>query len=195
MWPIERASGETRTVNGGDANDGAPTVPTLAGATKFEQTVTPEGKRIGELIDGVVTRQSVTHPDERGTLCEIFNPAWDLSDDPLVYVYQITIRPGQVKGFVLHKTYSDRLFFSFGTVKVVLYDDREGSPTRGMLNELHFSEHNRGNLVIPPGVWHAVKNVGTTDSVMVNCPTRPYTHDDPDKWALPRDSDLIPYRF
>jgi dTDP-4-dehydrorhamnose 3,5-epimerase len=175
--------------------EGTPSVPSLSAAGKFPQTVTPEGGRVMELIDGVVTRQAITHPDERGTLCEVYDPAWGLSDEPLVYVYQVTIRPGQVKGFVLHKTYSDRLFFSFGTVKVVLYDDREGSPTRGMLNELHFSEHNRGNLVIPPGLWHAVKNVGTDDAIFVNCPTKPYNHEDPDKWALPSDSDQIPYRF
>jgi dTDP-4-dehydrorhamnose 3,5-epimerase len=96
---------------------------------------------------------------------------------------------------VLHRTYSDRLFFSLGTVKVVLYDDREGSPTRGMLNELYFSEQNRGNLVIPSNVWHAVQNVGTTDALFVNCPTKPYNHEDPDKWALPKDSDKVPYRF
>src|SRR3954469_6815060 len=141
--------------------EGMPSVPTLSAAGKFPQTVTPEGERVMELIDGVVTRQAITHPDERGTLCEVYNPAWGLSDEPLVYVYQVTIRPGQVKGFVLHRTYSDRLFFSFGPAKVVLYDDRESSPTRGMLNELHFGEHNRAHLVIPPGVWHAVKNVGT----------------------------------
>jgi dTDP-4-dehydrorhamnose 3,5-epimerase len=170
-------------------------VPSLEAATKFPQTVTPEGERVDELIDGVVLRQSVTHPDERGTVCEIYNPLWGLSDEPLVYVYQITIRPGQVKGFVLHKTYSDRLFFSSGTVKAVLYDDREDSPTHGMLNELHFSDHNRSNLVIPPGVWHAMKNVGTTDALFVNCPTKPYNHEDPDKWSLPKDSDLIPYSF
>ena len=163
--------------------------------TKLKQTVTREGEGVDSLIDGVVVRNAVTHPDERGTVCEIYNPAWGLSDEPLVYVYQITIRPGQVKGFVLHRTHSDRLFFSFGTAKVVLYDDREGSPTRGMLNELHFGEHNRAHLVIPPCVWHAVKNVGSTDAVFVNCPTKPYNREDPDKWALPRDSDQIPYSF
>lgn len=167
----------------------------MAAARKFEQTVTSEGERIEPLIDGVVVRQAITHPDERGTLCEVYNPTWGLSDEPLVYVYQVTIRPGQVKGFVLHRTYSDRLFFSFGTVKVVLYDDREDSPTRGMLNELHFSEQNRSHLVIPPCVWHAVKNVGSTDALFVNCPSRPYNHEDPDKWALPPDSDLIPYEI
>jgi dTDP-4-dehydrorhamnose 3,5-epimerase len=107
----------------------------------------------------------------------------------------VTIRPGQVKGFVLHKTYSDRLFFSMGTVKMVLYDDREGSPTRGRLNELYFSEESRGHLVIPPNVWHAAQNVGSTDALFVNCPTKPYNHAAPDKWLLPKDSDLIPYSF
>lgn len=170
-------------------------MPSLSAARKFKQTVTENGERLDSLIDGVVVREAVTHPDERGTLTEIFNPAWGLSDEPLVYVYQVTIRPGQVKGFVLHRTYSDRLFFSMGTVKVVLYDDREGSPTHGMLNELHFSEHNRSVLVIPPSVWHAVQNVGSADALFVNCPTKPYNHADPDKWALSRDSDEIPYRF
>jgi dTDP-4-dehydrorhamnose 3,5-epimerase len=170
-------------------------VPSLSAARQFKQTVTEKSEPVGDLIDGVVRRQAITHPDERGTLTEVFNPAWGLSDQPLVYVYQVTIRPGQVKGFVLHRTYSDRLFFSLGTVKVVLYDDREGSPTRGMLNELFFSEHNRGNLVIPSNVWHAAQNVGLKDALFVNCPTKPYNHEDPDKWALPSDSDQIPYRF
>ncbi|MFL5907306.1 MAG: cupin domain-containing protein [Solirubrobacterales bacterium] len=167
----------------------------MEAAGKLEQTVTPEGERVDPLIDGVRIRPAKTQPDERGTVCEVYNPAWGLSDEPLVYVYQVTIRPQQVKGFVLHRTYSDRLFFSFGTIKVVLYDDREGSPTRGMLNELHFGDHNRTHLVIPPGVWHAMKNVGTTDAIFVNCPTKPYNHEDPDKWTLPKDSDQIPYRF
>jgi dTDP-4-dehydrorhamnose 3,5-epimerase len=105
----------------------------------------------------------------------------------------VTIRPQQVKGWVLHRTYSDRLFFSFGTTKVALYDDREGSPTRGMVNVLHFGDHNRSHLVIPPGVWHAMKAVGANDSIFVNCPTRAYNHEDPDKWSLPRDTDQIPY--
>ncbi len=183
------------TTNGGDAESAPPRVPSLSAAEQFEQTVTEKSEPIQSLIDGVVTRRSITHPDERGTLTEVFNPAWDLSDEPLVYVYQITIRPGQIKGFVLHRTYNDRLFFSLGTVKVVLYDDREGSPTRGMLNELFFGEHNRGHLVIPSNVWHAVQNVGNTDALFVNCPTKPYNHEDPDKWALPKDSDVVPYRF
>jgi dTDP-4-dehydrorhamnose 3,5-epimerase len=193
--PIERGVHGREATNGSGTDEQVPRVPSLSAAEKFKQTVTREGERVDSLIDGVVLRAAKTHPDERGTLCEIYDPEWRLTDDPLVYVYQVTIRPGQVKGFVLHLTYSDRLFFSQGTVKVVLYDDREGSPTRGKLNELHFSEHNRGNLVIPAGVWHAVQNVGSVDALFVNCPTKPYNHEAPDKWALSKGSDAVPYSF
>ncbi len=83
------------------------------------------------LIEGVRIRRAVTHPDERGTVCELFNPAWGFHSDPLVYVYQVTIRPGQVKGWVVHCLQDDRIFLSQGTMKAVLFDDREASPTYG----------------------------------------------------------------
>ena len=168
---------------------------TTAGAVKRPQTVTPAGERLDSLIDGVMVRSATTQTDARGTVVEIFNPAWGFTEEPLVYVYQITIRPGQVKGWVQHRINEDRLFFSYGTAKVVLYDDRDDSPTRGMVNELFFDEYDRRLLRIPAEVWHAVQNVGEKDVIAVNCPTTPYDHENPDKWDLPLNTDLIPYRF
>jgi dTDP-4-dehydrorhamnose 3,5-epimerase len=170
-------------------------VPSLSAATQFPQTVTEESKPIGDLIEGVIRRDAVTHPDERGTLTEVFNPAWDLSDEPLVYVYQVTIRPGEVKGWVVHAEQDDRLFFSTGDVKVVLFDDRPDSETFEQLNVLYFGESRRGLLRIPRGVYHAVQNVGLHDALFVNCPTAPYRHEAPDKRRLPLDTDRIAYRF
>src|SRR5690349_8811114 len=99
------------------------------GPTKDAQTVTAEGKSVRKLIDGVRIRPATTHPDDRGTVCEVINPEWKFDDSPLVYTYQVTIRPGKVKGWVVHRKQDDRLFFSFGTSRVVLYDDRPESPT------------------------------------------------------------------
>lgn len=164
-------------------------------ARRREQSVTPAGEPIAELIDGVIMRSARTHSDARGTVSEIYNPAWGFTEEPLVYTYQITIRPGQLKGWVQHRLNEDRLFFSLGTAKVVLFDDRDGSPTRGMVNELFFDEYDRRLLRIPAEVWHAVQNVGETDVLIVNCPTMPYDHRNPDKWDLPVDTDLIPYSF
>jgi dTDP-4-dehydrorhamnose 3,5-epimerase len=159
------------------------------------QTVTPAGERVDELLDGVRIRPAVTHLDSRGSVCEIYNPAWGFTEEPLVYVYQTTIRPGQVKGWVLHLEQDDRLFFSLGDAKVVLYDARSDSPTFESLNILYFGESNRALLRIPRGVYHAIQNVGRRDLVFVNTPTRPYCHAEPDKYRLPLDTDRIPYRF
>jgi len=162
---------------------------------KDSQTVTPEGERIGPVIDGVHVRRARTVTDDRGTICEMYNPTWGFTAEPLVYAYQTTVRPGVVKGWIMHREQDDRLFFSFGSARVVLWDAREDSPTRGMVNELYFDEHNRGLLRIPAQVWHAVQNIGSKDFIFVNMPTRPYDHADPDKYRLPLDAEGIPYRF
>jgi dTDP-4-dehydrorhamnose 3,5-epimerase len=114
---------------------------------------------------------------------------------PLVYVYQATLRRGQIKGWVVHREQDDRLFINFGFLRVVLYDDREGSETRGMVNDLTFSERSRTLVVIPCGIFHAVQNVGEMEASFINMPTRPYDHANPDKYRLPLQNDLIPFRF
>jgi dTDP-4-dehydrorhamnose 3,5-epimerase len=158
-------------------------------------TVTPEGERIEQRIDGVRVRPAVVQSDERGSVTEIYSEAWDFTDEPLVYVYQTTIRVGQKKGWVVHYEQDDRLFFDNGAVKVVLYDARAGSTTHGLVNELFLGSANRGLVRIPAGVFHAVVNIGESEARFVNCPTRPYRHASPDKARLPADTDAIPYRL
>lgn len=159
------------------------------------QTVTPDGRVTRDLLDGVVVRMATTLADERGELCEVYNPAWGLSGEPLVYAYQVVVRPQKIKGWAVHYEQDDRMFVSLGVLKIVLYDGRAGSPTAGHVNELVLGERNRGLVIVPRGVFHAVQNVGTTDAVFINLPTRPYDHAAPDKYRLPPDTDQIPYRF
>ena len=162
-------------------------------ARKDEATVTPAGERLETLIDGVSLRYATTHFDERGEVCEIYDPAWGLSSAPLVYVYAALIRPARIKGWVYHKEQIDRMFALSGFLRIVLYDPREGSPSRGMINEIHLTERNRGLVVIPPLVVHAVQNVGNIDAAFVNMPDRPYNHLNPDKYRVDKSS--VPYDF
>ena len=162
---------------------------------KDSQTVTAAGERAAPKIAGVALRLAVCHLDERGELTEIYDPAWNFDPAPLVYVYQTTVRPGRVKGWVVHHQQDDRMFISMGAAKIVLYDAREDSPTRGALEEIHLGERRRGLLRIPCGVYHAVENIGDCDLLFINLPTRAYRHEDPDKYRLPLDTPLIPYRF
>ncbi|MBN8596435.1 MAG: dTDP-4-dehydrorhamnose 3,5-epimerase family protein [Planctomycetes bacterium] len=158
-------------------------------------TVTAEGKRISKLIDGVIVRHATTHADERGELCEIYDPAWGITPEAMVYCYLTVVRAGKVKGWVYHEDQIDRLFVATGALKVVLFDRRKDSPTHGMVNEFTLGERNRGLVVIPKQVLHAVHNVGTTEATFVNLPSRPYNHAKPDKFRVAFDSPEIPYTF
>lgn len=167
----------------------------LEQAQKDLASVGPDGESLHALIEGVDVRRARTHADERGTLCEIFDPRWGFTEDPLVYAYLVTIRIGQVRGWVVHREQTDRLFVYAGVIRIVLYDARTESDSSGRLNVLHFGEHDRALVSIPPGVFHAVKNVGDREGAFVNLPSQPYRHDDPDKYRLPLENNVIPYRF
>ena len=167
----------------------------LEKARKDAATVTADGTPLQELIEGVKIHRPPTHADERGTLCEIFDLRWGFTDDPLVYVYHVTIRPGQVRGWVVHGEQNDRLFAYAGVLRIVVYDARTESASFGRLNIFHLGEHDRALLSIPAGVYHAIQNVGDHEGAFINLPSQPYQHDDPDKYRLPLDNDVIPYRL
>jgi dTDP-4-dehydrorhamnose 3,5-epimerase len=167
----------------------------LAAAVQDQQTVTTEGVETAPVIHGVRFWRVPTHADERGTVTELYNPDWNWHPDPLVYSYCFTIRPGIVKGWNLHKEHEDRYCLLQGEMEVVLYDVREGSPTFGRIGRIVVSEHERRLVNVPKFVWHADRNIGTKDVVVVNFPTKAYDHAKPDKYRLPIDTPLIPHSF
>ncbi len=168
---------------------------TLASAVRDRQTVTVEGRETSTLIDGVSFWHVPTHSDERGSITELYNPAWPWHPDPLVYSYCFTIRPGMVKGWNLHKQHEDRYVILQGEMEIILYDVREGSPTFGKIGRVVLSEHDRRLVNVPKFVWHADRNIGTKDVVAINFPTLAYDHASPDKYRLPIDTPLIPHSF
>lgn len=165
------------------------------GAAAQAQTVTSDGTSVAAVIDGVSEFSPPTHEDKRGSLCELYSDSWGFDDLPMVHAYAVTIRPGRVKGWALHRTQVDRYFFFGGTTKLVLFDARLDSPTSMMVTEKVYSEINRALVSVPPGIFHAVECVGQTDSLMFNIPSHAYDYDEPDKITCPLDSPDIPYKF
>jgi dTDP-4-dehydrorhamnose 3,5-epimerase len=162
---------------------------------KDPASVTATSEPLATLPHGVTFRRAITHVDGRGSVCELFDPRWQWHPDPLLFVYMFTIRPGMVKGWGLHKLHEDRYFVQLGEMEAVLYDARPDSPTGGQVSQVVLSEYDRRLMNIPAGIWHANRNIGNKDVVVVNFPTRPYEHGDPDKYRLPLDTDQIPYMF
>ena len=160
-----------------------------------KQTVTPDGESNLQLPFGVSFHDVPTQVDDRGEVCELFDPRWGWNNAPLVFAYSFTIRPGIIKGWGIHKKHDDRYFIFFGDMEAVLYDVRPDSPTKGLVSKIVLSERRRRLMNIPAGVWHADRNIGTKDVVVINFPTIQYDHADPDKYRLPLDTDEIPHKF
>lgn len=156
------------------------------------QTVDAAGRRLDRLPEGMVLRELTTHTDERGTVCELYDDRWAVHPGPAVFAYMFTIRPGQAKGWGVHREHEDRYAFLSGELELVFYDARENSDTAGLESRLFLSDKHRRLLVIPRGVWHAERNVGAVDVQVVNFPTIPYDHTNPDKYRLPLDTDELP---
>jgi len=144
------------------------------------------------LIDGVVTRKLRLIPDERGYLMEMFRSDWP-EYEQFGQVYVTAVYPGVVKGWHYHRKQDDHFICVSGMAKVVLYDDREGSPTRGVLNEFFIGEQNPMLVKIPKGVYHGFKGIGESLTLIVNVPTQLYNYEEPDEYRLPPHTDQIPY--
>ena len=144
------------------------------------------------MIDGVIVKKLKPIPDERGRLMEILR-----CDDPFFQkfgqVYMTTAYPGVVKAWHYHKKQTDHFCCVKGTMKVVLYDARDGSPTQGEVNEFFMGEHNPILVVIPQGVYHGMKGVGTEEALIINTPTEPYNPAEPDEFRLDPFGNDIPY--
>jgi len=145
-----------------------------------------------ELIAGVVVKDLKVIPDERGRLMEILR-----SDDDIFQkfgqVYMTTNYPGVVKAWHYHKKQTDHVVCVRGMIKLVMYDGREDSSTRGRINEFFLGEHNPGMVRIPPGVWHGWKGIAETEALIINVTTELYNADSPDEFRLPYDTEEIPY--
>ena len=168
----------------------------LAEAERDRMT-TAQGGGVQEapLLEGMEIRRSSPRRDSRGYLVEILDNRWQWHGTSMDYVYATTLLPGIVKGWALHKTHQDRYFVLSGTMEVVTFDPRPDSSTFGKICRVVMSGADPFLLNIPEFVWHADHNIGQTEVFLINVPTLPYDHANPDKYRLPIDTPLIPHSF
>jgi dTDP-4-dehydrorhamnose 3,5-epimerase len=144
------------------------------------------------MIQGVAVENLRVVPDERGRLTEILR-----SDSKLFsnfgQVYVTTTYTGVIKAWHMHRVQDDNVACITGMIKLVLYDGRDASSTRGELMELFAGEHNPVLVHIPRGVVHGWKCISEKEAYVVNVPTELYNYQDPDEVRLPKDTDEIPY--
>ncbi len=142
------------------------------------------------MISGVAVRLLKRIPDERGTIMHMMR-----CDDPhferFGEIYFSTVYPGVIKGWHLHTEMALNYAVVSGMIKLVLYDDRETSSTRGELQEIFLGTDNYSLVTIPPLVWNGFKGMGTSAAIVANLSTIPHRPDEIKR--LPALQSHIPY--
>ena len=126
-------------------------------------------------IDGVVFRPISPFKDQRGWLAELFREDELPAEQHPVMAYVSETLAGVARGPHEHVDQTD--FFAFlgpGEFCLYLWDARPNSPTRGHRMKTVVGESNKQCVVVPPGVIHAYKNVGTTSGWVFNAPNHLY---------------------
>ena len=125
------------------------------------------------MIEGVKITEIQRIPDERGEILHMLR-----SDDTVFRkfgeIYFSRVYPGVVKGWHIHKRMTLNYAVPEGMIKLVLYDDRHESKTKGEIMELFIGESNYALVTIPYNVWNGFKCIGTKPALVANCSTEPY---------------------
>lgn len=148
-----------------------------------------------DLLEGVRLFEVKNIVTGNGFTTEVFRPDWGVAELPIQHVIHVSLHGGVISAWHQHRIQTDHIFVVSGTLRVVLYDDRDDSSTKGGVNVFNVSNVRPTLLVVPPGVWHGVKNLSSGMTNFVNYFDRPYNYEDPDEWRLPRDTPEIPYSF
>jgi len=142
------------------------------------------------VIDGVEIIPLRQIPDERGKVMHMLR-----ADAPhfeeFGEIYFSVVEVGAIKAWHLHERMTINYAVPHGRIKLVVYDDREGSPTNGELEEIFLGEANYSLVTVPPFVWNGFKGIGEHAAIVANCATIP--HDPGEIVRLDPFSDKIPY--
>jgi len=129
------------------------------------------------MIDGVVITPLRQFADERGKVMHMLRNGSAVFDS-FGEIYFSTVFPGAIKGWHIHKKMVLNYAVPHGRIKMVLYDDRADSPTRGELQEIYLGAENYNLVTVPKMVWNGFKGIGTEAAIVANCATIPHAPDE-----------------
>ena len=108
--------------------------------------------------------------------------------------YISKIRFNVVKGWKYHKKMTQNFSVPYGKIKLVLYDNRSGSKTYGMIDEIYLDDHdNYIRVTLPPRIWYSFKSVSKEYSLLLNIAD--IEHDRNESKVMDILDNNIPYKW
>lgn len=133
------------------------------------------------MIEGVKIKKLVKHCDDRGFFAELVRDDEPHLLEKFGQASWSMSYPGVIKAFHYHEKQDDLWFFPSGNAQVVLYDLREGSPTKGETDVYYMGEENPIMLLIPKGVAHGYRVLGNKPATIIYFTTESYFKENPDE--------------
>jgi len=145
------------------------------------------------LINGVLITELLQIADERGAvLHHMRSDAAEFTAFGECYFSEML--PGAVKAWKRHREQTQHLAVPVGRVRFVVYDDREESPSRGILDIIELGRpDDYHRLCIPKGLWYGFTCLSDKPALIANCADRP--HEPADAELRLVDDTRIPFQW
>ena len=129
------------------------------------------------MIDGVIITKLKQIKEDRGRVMHM------LRKDDKVFknfgeIYFSTIYHNKIKAWHLHKESTLNYACVKGKVKLVLFDDRNNSLSKGKLQEIILSAQDYTLITIPNNIWNGFKGLDKEESMIANCLDMPHNENE-----------------
>jgi dTDP-4-dehydrorhamnose 3,5-epimerase len=106
--------------------------------------------------------------DDRGAVFHYLKSSQDTYNG-FGEAYYSKINPGIIKGWKMHKLVHQHFCVPTGEIKIVIFDNRDESPTKGLFDELVLNDtDNYCLLSMPPRLWYSFKCISNNFSLLAN---------------------------
>ena len=147
---------------------------------------------IKSFIQGVEIIKKNQIVDDRGIILHMLRVD-DKNYKKFGEIYFSTVNPNKIKAWHFHKLMTLNYAVVHGSIKLVLYDDRDESKTKGTIQEIMLSNENHYVVSIPPKIWNGFCSSNNKHAILANCSDIP--HDKEEIIRLPFDDPKFPYKW
>lgn len=151
------------------------------GGEHDRQTAGGDGSRaVTPCIDGVKIIRLANITTRSGVMTEAFRTDWDEIGIAVRQVNWVELSPGAVTDWHMHGLQTDHLVAVNGPIKLALWDGRKASPTFGAQEIIRFGAAQPCTVIVPPGVWHGLRNESGAPAGYLTIIDQTYRHENPD---------------
>ena len=147
---------------------------------------------IKSFIQGVEIIKKNQIVDDRGVILHMLRVD-DKNYKKFGEIYFSTVNPNKIKAWHFHKLMTLNYAVVHGSIKLVLYDDRDVSKTKGMIQEIILSNESHFLVSIPPKIWNGFCSSSSKHAILANCSDIP--HDKEEIIRLPYDDPKFSYKW